>query len=252
MKIKKFIPAALLIFCACHSRGQNEGMLIRHSYFFSKGSLANKPSLDISKKIFFKDNLSIQQVPLLVFTDDSSGKKTEVKVKYYSYLNRDKNVCYNYGNFSDTAKILEFYPDIDSALKLGGWNFYSKEKYEYDSMFNLNDTVIKNKTYKRIRIDERFNNMDTRMIIYFACDKKDLTFSLNRPLSDSIGCPIVRDDTFIDNKLFMTTELEFVSDKLSPAELQVFNTWQANESKPWLRPKTRKQKSKVRRDRRNI
>lgn len=219
----------MILFYGCNSQGQDQGIIKIHTYFFGLDSLTTIPPLDISYRILFKKNRSIQEVPLIISSEDSSGEKTLVKIKHYSYLNPDENVCYNYRELSDTAEVLENYSDIDSVSKSGGWNFYSNRKFEYNSSKNLSDTVINNFTYGRIKLDKKINDISGYLIIYFRCDKKGTLIKIFKPLSDSIGCPIFRDDSFIKNKLFMTRELEFISDKLSPYELKIFEAWERNE-----------------------
>jgi hypothetical protein len=221
----------MILLSGCYSQGQDQGIVIVHTYFFGNDGPNSKPPLDISYRILFKNNRSIQEVPLLIFTDDSSGQKASFKIKHYSYLDPDKNVCYNYKSVSDTAEVLKHYSDIDSVVKDGGWNFYSNRKFEYDSSKNLCDTIINNTRYERISLDKKVNGNAVYLIIYFRCDKKGTLIKVFKPLSDSIGCPATRDDSFIKNKLFMTRELEFISDKLTQGELKVFEAWDENEKK---------------------
>lgn len=233
MKAKIFFYLVTILFSGCSLHGQDQqGIIIDHTYLFGTDSLRRtKPPLDIRYKIFFRNNQSIQEVPLIVFTSDSSGKKTVIKIKHYSYIDADKNACFNYGNFIDTAKAIKNYSDIDSVSKDGGWNFLSNAMFEYDSSKNLKDTTIKNINYGRIRLNKTSNGNNVYFILYYRCNKKETLIKLFKPLSDSIGCPIVRDDTFIKNQLFMTRELEFFSDKLSNEELKIFDAWKKNEEK---------------------
>lgn len=226
MKTNGAFYLVMLLLSGCNSHGQNEGIVIVHNYFYGSNGFKPKPMLDISYKIWFKDNRSIQEVPLLIFTEDSSGRKTSYKIKHHSYLDPDENVCYNYESLSDSAKVINHYSDIDSVRKNGGWNFYSKEKFQYDSATNLSDTVINNITYGRMRLDKVVNGNKVHLVIYSRADKKGTLIRNFKQLSDSIGCPVVRDDSFIKNKLFMTRELEFVTDKLSLNELNVFEAWE--------------------------
>ncbi len=171
-------------------------------------------------------------MPLLVFSDDTLGTyQTRFKIKHYSYLDPERNICYNYSSFSDTAQVLNSYENIDSIGRGGGWNFLSTDKFEYDSSKNIPDTVINNIKLGRIKLFKKFNGNNIYFIIYFRCDKKKALISIFKPLSDSIGCPIVRDDTFIKDKLFMTRELEYVSDMLSESELKIFDAWEKSSKK---------------------
>jgi hypothetical protein len=132
---------------------------------------------------------------------------------------------------SDTAKVLKNYSDIDSVTIDEGRNFYSSQRFDYDSSKKLEDTVINTLVYKRIRINKSFNGNPIYLILYYMCDKKGKFIKLFKPISDSIGCSIVRDDTFIEDRLFMTIEPEFVSDNLSKNELRIFDAWEKNARK---------------------
>jgi hypothetical protein len=92
--------------------------------------------------------------------------------------------------------------------------FLSNKKFEYDSAINLSDTVIEGGAYRRVRLNKRFNNNEIYFILYLNCSRKNSLLKLFKPLSDSLGCTIVRDDTFIQNRLFMKIELQFVSNEI--------------------------------------
>lgn len=203
--------------------GQGQGVVIVHRYLFEPDI-----TIGVSFKILYIDNRSIQQIPQLNIIEDSSGKKTYTKILYYSYLNPDKNVCYNYRNLSDTARILKYYTDIDSVDIDGGWNFYSNKNLQYDSSTNLNDTVINGINYNRIRLDKKINGNSIYFHVYLRCDKKGTLIKFFKPLSDQIGCPVVRIDTYQRNRLTTSGEIQFLSDKLSQEELKVFDAWEKN------------------------
>jgi hypothetical protein len=222
----------LALFTGCYSQEQRQGVVMVHTYFFGNDDTSSSlPIMKVSVKILFKGNLSIQEVPLINFFKDSSDEKTTFKIKHYSYLDPEKNLCLNFKNFSDTAMIFKFYSNIDSVQVDGGWNFLSDQRFQYESLIPLSDTVMDGVTYGRVRLNKKFNNNNANLDVYTNCAKKGLLIKLFKPLSDSLGCPIVRDDSFIQNKLFMTRELEFVSDDLSQDELRVFEAWENNAKK---------------------
>ncbi|MDB5195758.1 MAG: hypothetical protein JWP88_128 [Flaviaesturariibacter sp.] len=207
-------------------RGQyHEGSIVRESTFYGLDTLKKAAPLHILSKIYYNGTSSIQEVPLLSYTDDSSGKKTVVTIKHYSYLNEDKGVCFNYLNFTDTATLIKCYFDVDSVKIDGGWNFYSNEKFEYDNLTMLSDTIINNSGCRRIRLDKNINGNSVNFILYVDCTRKYSPVRIFKSLSDSIGCPIIRDDTFVKGVLFMTRELKYLSDHLSKTELEVFAAW---------------------------
>ena len=228
MKLTHICYLFLITISGCYTKKYTQGVVVISSYIIGSSKSLSDPSLKISYKILFKDNRSIQEVPLIFSSSDSSGEKTSVKIKHYSYLDPDANVCYNYWTFSDTAKAFKQYSDIDSVDIDGGRNFLSNKRFEYESSINLTDTVISGKTYGRVRLDKKFNNRNIYLVVYVDCTGKNTAIKLFKPLSDSLGCPIVRDDTYTRGKLFMIRELEFVSDRLSPDELKVFEAWERN------------------------
>lgn len=237
MKIIAFF-LLLVLFYGCHSQAQIQGVIVVHNYFFGVDGPTAKPPLDIKFRVWFKGSQSIQEVPELIFSEDSSGSKASVIIKSHSYLDPDNNVCYNYASFSDTAKVLEWYSDMDSVVKKGGKNFYSNKRFEYDSSMNLSDTIVNGVNYGRIKLNKTVNGNKGHLIVYYRCDKKQLLIKTFKNVSDSIGCPIVRDDSYLNGKLFMIGEFEFVSDKLSESELKVFKAWEQNVGKYPVRKKS--------------
>jgi len=214
-------------FISCYrpnTYGQDQGAIIIKRYLFEPGITMN-----IDSKILYKNRLSIQEVVELNTREDSSGKSFFTKVLFYTYLDPDKNLCYNYKSFSDTAKFINYYTNMDSTIINGGWNFYSNQKNFYDSLIDLKDTVINRVEYKRIRVDNETKNKKIYSNIYFfRCDRVGLLVNFNKSLSDKIGCSVVRVDTWKENKLITTVEILFLSDQLSKDEIKVFKAWENN------------------------
>jgi hypothetical protein len=215
-----------LMWIGCNSAKENlDGVINVHSTIYGMNAKSAKNPLHIEHKIYFHDNQSIQEVPLLKFKEDSTGNKTDVVIKHYSYLDIKKNVGLKFLNFADTATVIKKYSDIDSVQVDGGWNFSSKASFEYTKSSKLNDTVVNNIQFGRVRLDKVVNGQNLYFILYLRCDQPELQIKLYKPLSDSIGCPIVRTDSYIKDTLFMTRELEFISDKLTEKQLQIFTSW---------------------------
>ena len=205
---------------------QNEGIVTEHLYMFRPGD-----TIEVKLRVLYRNNQTIQEVPQLNIVEDSSGKRTFTKILHYSYLDPGKNVCYNYRNFSDTAKVIKRYSNIDSVRIKGGWNFYSNKDFQYNSSTSLQDTVINGINYSRIRLDKDINGIGIYFHLYLRCDKKGTLIKYFKPISDKIGCPIVRIDTYEQNNLTISHEIEFVSDKLSQEEVKVLETWERNAEK---------------------
>lgn len=221
----------IILLVKCDVADKPQGVVRVHQSMTNVDSLGSNPILDMSYRILYRDTKSIQEVPLLKMVTDSSGSKSMVKIKHYTYLDPDNNVCYNYRNFSDTATVLNYFSDIDSVNVGGGWNFYSKSRFEYDSAMNIKDTVINDVKFGRIRLDKKINNTDIYFHLYYRCDRKQSLIKIFKSISDSIGCPIFKVETYFKNRLFSSREIEYISDSLSQNELRVFDAWEKNLNK---------------------
>jgi hypothetical protein len=229
MRFKIFCCLSLVLFVECSSKNYQEGVvMVNTSFVYADDKSAMLPPFEIVFKIIYKRNLSIQEVPVINFHQDSTGQKYSVKIKHYSYLDPDKNICLNYKTFSDTAKVWTHYPDIDSVTVDGGWNFLSNSKIDYDSSANLSDTVINGITYGRNRLYDRRKQNHIYFDVYTDCTRKNTLVEIFKPISDSLECPIVREETYIKGKIFMTRHLEFVSARLSSEERGVLDAWEKN------------------------
>jgi hypothetical protein len=229
MGYKVFCYLSLIFFVECNSKARKEGVVMVNTSFIGTGEKSALLSpFEIGFKIMYKGNLSIQEVPVINFYEDSSGEKSVIKIKHYSYLDPDKNLCLNYKTFSDTAKVWKYYPDIDSVKVDGGWNFLSDKKIEYDSATSLADTIIGGVTYGRTRLYDRRNGNNIYFNLYTNCARKNELVKIFKVISDSLGCPVVREETYIKGKIFIIRQLEFVSDQLSSEELRVFKAWERN------------------------
>ena len=233
MSFRRSCYLFLILFAGCNSKAQKQGVVMVNKSFL--GTDETLPPFKMSVKIMYKDNLSIQEVPVINFSKDSAGEKSSIKIKHYSYLDSEKNLCLNYYTFSDTAKAWKQYFNIDSVIVDGGWNFLSNKNFEYDSSANLPDSVMNGVTYGRVRLYKRRNGSDIYFDLYTNCARKNTSITIFKAISDSLGCPVVRDETYIKGKIFMIRELEFVFDELSQDELQVFEAWEKNAKKTFIK-----------------
>ncbi len=218
----------IILFIKCDVVGEHQGVVRVQQSMMNVDSLGSSSTLEMGYRILFRDEKSIQEVPLLEMVSDSSGTKSIVKIKHYSYLDPDNNVCYNYRNFSDTATVLNYFSNIDSVNIDGGWNFYSASPFEYDSAKNITDTVVNDVSFGRIRLDKKINNNEIYFQLYYRCDKKQSLIKIFKHISDSIGCPIFKVETYYKNKLFSKREIEYISGTLSQNEQKVFDAWEKN------------------------
>jgi hypothetical protein len=191
-------------------------------------------------KVWFKDSTAIvKTMGISINTDTNNIETRKVVVMYYTYIDLRSMLFYKYASFSDTAKIIQSYTEKQSDTIIWGvnWKFYQPKNIPYtEPLQNMGDTIIENKIYKRIKvINMPFSDTDkaTTAIAYFDCSKKNTLFQIDIALGSKVGCPILKYYTLPSNKYPSSTagEIDFVSDKLTPEELKVFDIWEKNVKK---------------------
>lgn len=226
-QIRFLLVALLLSGCQTNGQGQSKGQALITSYYYSQES--GKVVDSVYFRIWWDGNQSIQQVPLILFEEDSAGnRKDTVLIDHYSFLDSKKNVCYNYKQFSDTAKILKAYSNIDSVDIGGGWNYLTKQRLRFDKAFRQGDTIINGENLQRLSAHRSEGKNHIDFFMYMNCDMELGNVRLYKHLSDSIGCTIVRNDTYVNDKIYTSKQLLFVSDKLTADEIKVFEAWSKN------------------------
>jgi hypothetical protein len=195
-------------------------------------TINSQVAFSISSKIWYKDSLSIQEVPQTNFTEDEKGHKTrEDFISHYVFIDPRTKSFYYYKNFSDTAKIIKKYSGTDSFFVHGGWNFYAdKNIVDGGWPVPLSDTVINQVSYKRVKFKRSFGQKEFNSIGYFRCDKKGTLFKMDKSYSEKLGCPMVKIDNFLPGRgqLAISNEVDFLADTLSAKELKVFDAWEKN------------------------
>ncbi len=228
MKIRITIGFIFMFFAvACSHSQKGQGVVTEHTFFYGSDGSLNKPT-HLEVKVYFNGKDLIEEVPRFDFGGDSLTFKSEINLSHFSYLNTEENVCYHYRNFSDTAKPFQKYNSVDSVTLDGGWNYFANTSIGYNNSTKIGDTTVNNIHYGRVLLDR----VDGVSFILYCRDDLDAPLvQLFKPLGDSINCPIVRVETYIKNRLFMAREFEFVSNKLSPSEIKVFQAWRPKKSK---------------------
>jgi hypothetical protein len=219
----------ILLLSGCQANGQlqDKGQALITSYYYSKKS--GKLMDSICFRVWWDGNQSILQVPLIRFEEDAAGNRKDwVEINHYSFLDPQKNVCYNYKSFTDTAKVLKAYSDIDSVEVDGGWNYLSKEGLRFETASRLSDTTINGENFQRLYAHRKDGEYLIDFFMYMNCDVKAGNVKLHKHLSDSLGCPIVRNDTYINDRLYSSLRFTFVSDRLTEEEIKVFEAWRKN------------------------
>ena len=227
----------LIIACRSQNNFKNGGVIEHRVRIYDstrQGYLNEFIAPDM--KIWYKDNLVIEEIKTVKITDTSEGITKEVNVAYYLFIDTKSKVFYNYSSFSDTAKILNKYSQADTMEipGLGGWRFYaSHDLNAIESPRFLADTTINYIVYKRVQLIVKGKNTLTTVIGYLRCDKKGTMFQIDKNFSKKMGCPMVRVDYLASpqDPLSVSTEIVFINDSLSKAELKVFEAWEKNMKK---------------------
>ena len=160
-------------------------------------------------------------------TKTKTSKSPKIEVKYYLFIDSASNKHLYFMNFSDTAKFVAKSGNSDLFSKYGGWNLYSKAEFEHDKMERMADTIIDGKRLSRYNLfkargkDHLFN-----FIVYGSCFEKNLRILYLPSIAKRIGCPIVRMDTYYNGQLTGRMDIEYVSNRLSAQEINVFRAWQ--------------------------
>lgn len=232
-----FLGLSVIIFgnCTTDESKIKFGMVItKVQYFDAKDLPALHPIFTSNVKIWYKGNLSIQELVTLYINTDTTGKRTERLIATsYAFINPDTHSFYFYKNFSDTAEIIKKFIGVDSFYVYGAWNFYNQKKIEYTgSPEILDDTTIDKIIYKRLmfnRIQKEISRQYTA-IAYFRCDKKGTIILFDKTLSEKMGCPMERIDGFPLDKMEnpYSSSFEFVRNTLTKEELKVFEAWERN------------------------
>lgn len=189
-------------------------------------------------KVWFRDSTAIVKTMGIYFNTDSNNIETrKAEAMYYTYIDLRKMIFYKYGFFSDTAKVIQSYNKTQADTVVWGvnWRFYEPKNIPYsEPLQNMTDTVIEKKVFKRIRlINNSENDTNKISIAYFDCTQKATMFVINKALTDIAGCPMVKYYILPSIRWpgALAGELDFVSDKLTPEEVKVFDAWKKNVKK---------------------
>lgn len=188
------------------------------------------------RKLWFYDSLVIAEGIRIDIDKDIYGKEVwKGTVHKYTFINLRTKSFYEYASFSDTAQIIDKYLQPDSGRVEGGWNFFDKDEIlNRKTLIDIPDTIINGITYKRMKStrDTRTDmegEVNLTTIGYFRCDKKNSLFTIDRPLIKQVGCPLVKIENEGKGTIpWNSFEIEFLEEKLTPAEIKVFKAWQKN------------------------
>jgi len=222
----KIIVSYLFVGCifSC-GKNSSEGVFVRSRSFVKMEGAKPVLSEEMSDTLWVLDNSFIEQLPLYNLFQDSLNRVTAVKfIRYYALLDK-KNITY-FHRFSDTATPIKKIVNPNAFKLDGGWDFNSTESLERDSLINFKDTLCGPILYGRKKLYRTIDNQSLYIMLYYNC-KENTPVKFLKSLSDSIGCPIVRMDTYIDEQLSTSTEIKCIREHLNSNESSIFERWRA-------------------------
>lgn len=189
-----------------------------------------------NNKLWYKDSFIISDNYTIYFESYNGGpEKWKTVVDRYTFIDTRTKEFYVYSSFSDTARFIKKYSQPDTGRVEEGWTYFQKNKLlSYDNKYVLPDTLINGNTYKRLMVfgyiqeDSTSPKVKVTQIIYARCNAPNPFLRVDMLLSQELGCPVVRFDHIAENVLWTKTEIEYISDKLTPEELKVFDAWERN------------------------
>lgn len=204
----------------------------RHTYMRHSESLPDN-------KILYTDKYIIAAVPG-VDLGLNDRKYDSSFIMFYVFLDLEKMLFFKYHQLSDTASAFQIYNLKQADTVHGGmtWRFYESNKL-YGKGYNqekLNDTVIKNHTYKQNRI---INHSGSDSLKYTSttflsdCSIKDRRFQIFKNMDTLTGCPVTKIVVtgYPYNHLNYMGEIKFERNYLTEQEEKVFKAWEQNAKK---------------------
>lgn len=227
MKILRILGfIIILLICSCSCKSQCEGLVeFKRSFSFHEDNTALLKK-SISYRIWYRDSISIQEVPLSIVPNDTvKNVQPVISISHFTFIDPKNRYYAYYNSFSDTAQLIKNYIGTDSFRYHGGWNFYSQNNFPYDSSVNLSDTLLNNITFSRIKFLRKSSSDFQSFVLYYRYGEKQLV-GFMKNIAEKVGGTISRVDTFINNKLTTSVEIVTIKEKLSINESNIFDRWE--------------------------
>lgn len=225
-----FIAGFVFAFIGCIAQTKRSHMGVVSVGFRLYKQVAT-PSFRQNHKVWFKDNWVIKEVKVTKFKTDENDKQTvEEAVQYYLFANLDSNFFYEYGTFSDTASLKRKFFENETTKVTDATELYFKKNIDYTGVpESLNDTIVEDIVYKRIKFRTKLGEDDVFTIAYFRCDIENPLYVVNR--YSGLNCPIVKVYDYPPDfsRPIESLEVKYLSDTLTAEEIKVFNAWERNE-----------------------
>jgi hypothetical protein len=172
--------------------------------------------------IWYRDDMSIQEVKHIDLKVDSAARSPKVSLLYFLLIDPGSQQYLYYSSFSDTSRLLYRFEGMNPVSRMGGWDMYSPKKFDYTSYRKIPDTSINGKVYGRFLFERASEGLANHLILYTDCKEPSRPVSYLKPFYSITGCPVVRMDTYSNGKLVGISQLVYLSDTLSPEERKVF------------------------------
>ncbi|MEO8405445.1 MAG: hypothetical protein ABI480_12645, partial [Chitinophagaceae bacterium] len=182
--------------------------------------------------MWYRDSFVIaENLAVDIETVNNGPEKWRTYTKSYTFIDLKDKSFYVYSSYSDTARLLNTYVQTDTGKIEGGWNFFkNKGVFTWPNKQVIADTIIDGIKYGRVRAegfikdgDKQNRNIQTA---YFRCDKKGSFFYIDKPVSEQMGCPVLRFDFVTPGFFEERTEIVFLADQLTLQQLHVFDVWE--------------------------
>jgi hypothetical protein len=216
----------LLFFFVCISIqtfSQNQGK-VRLDRLIADRDDSGK-DLKMSTMIWYLGSNSIQEISTIDIKSDSTGTYTTTSISHYLFIDPNLQTYIYFKTFSDTALIIKYSRGAKVFDKYGGWDLYSTKMFDYDSYMKTTDTTLNGISYSRHRFRKIVDRKKTDYVIYTNCQTPNIPVKYLKPVGERIGCPVIRMETYFNSRLTGITELHYIADTLTDAEIKVFQTW---------------------------
>lgn len=234
---------------SCYSikKRQNSGsVLLKHRVRDPQTGEFVLPAYERDRKVWYMDSLIIGEGAHVDIENDQRGNSIwNAYVGEYTFIDLRTKSYYEYLTFSDTAKIVDSYFEAEGGGNKRGWKFFSSNVlFPIGKTVNLSDTIMDGISYKRIQTidsvkvphgeDQKVKDSTQIQlrIGYLRCDLPTSIFSMDKSVEKRLGCQVIRfDQIALSNQSVISTQIEFLPERLTEKEIRVFNAWKTNMKK---------------------
>lgn len=188
------------------------------------------PKYERDPKFWFYDSMVITERHRLNIEKDGKGKERWWReVIGYTFLDVRTKCFYNYGHFSDTARIQKATRQMGEGQSKSGWNYFLQPRIPHQSV-PLTDTVLYGTNCHRL-LGFWLVQSDTVLVetMYYVSEAKSPLISCGKTVVDGKRFSIIRlDDFSVANKIRHYSFIDVTSQNLTQKEMKVFGAWKRN------------------------